>query len=53
MQCATCASVCGRACQSDLDCATAQGPGGAATPFCTGVTNPPTALYPGICADAR
>ncbi|HEX4338461.1 MAG TPA: hypothetical protein VH062_21295 [Polyangiaceae bacterium] len=52
-QCATCASVCGHGCQSDLDCVTATGPVGEATPYCTGVTNPPTTLYPGVCADAR
>ena len=52
-QCATCLSVCAHACQSDLDCTVSQGPSGEATPFCTGVTNPPTTLYPGVCAAAR
>jgi hypothetical protein len=49
-QCQTCASVCGHACQTAADCVTALGPGGEATPYCTGVTNPPTTLYPGVCA---
>ncbi|HVW30830.1 MAG TPA: hypothetical protein VHC69_35980 [Polyangiaceae bacterium] len=51
-QCATCKAVCGIACLSDLDCIAAEGPNGA-TPYCTGVTNPPTVQFPGLCADAR
>ena len=50
-QCPTCAAVCGHPCQGNLDCVGAASPNGA-TPYCTGLTNPPTLQYPGLCADA-